>query len=250
MSKRIMLVGLAALCALALGALGASGASAAETTAYTCLPGTGGTEFGNAHCSEAGTGFHHVAIPAGEETQITLSAVGQQLLASHVFGAEVELSSNTLECVNCMAANSGSAGSMKVSGSGGNLKYSGVVVNGTLGTKCKVLSDPGEVEGVVNTEPLKFETIATNEALISPVNAENILAHFWIKHKPEKTCNIEGTYTVTGDANGITSGATLKVAVPIGSGTLKLNTEPAGLTGEATIQAGLTGGEHHPAALT
>jgi len=248
MSKRIMLVGLAALCALALGALGASGASAAETTAYTCLP--GGSEFGNAHCSEAGTGFHHVAIAPGENTQLTLSAVGNQLLESHVFGAAVSLSATGVECVNCMAENSGSAGSMKVSGSGGTLKYSGVVVSGTLGTKCKVLSDPGEVEGVVNTETLKFETTATNEAVISPVNAEGILAHFWIKHKPEKTCNIENTYTVTGDANGVATGATLKVAVPIGSGTLLMNGEPAGLTGEATIEAGPTGGEHHPAALT
>jgi len=248
MSRRIMLVGLAALCALALGALGASGASAAETTAYTCLP--GGSEFGNAHCSEGGTGWHHVAIPAGEETQLILSATGQLTIASHVFGAAVELHSTALECVNCMGTNSGSAGSMKVSGSGGTLKFSGVTVAGTLEAKCKVLSDPGEVEGVVSTEPLKSETVATNEALTSPVNAEGILAHFWIKHKPEKVCNIEGTYTVTGDINDVATGATQKVAVPIGSGTLKLNGEPAGLTGEATVQAGVTGGEHHPAALT
>jgi hypothetical protein len=48
---------------------------------------------------------------------------------------------------------------------------------------------------------------------------------------------------------GTSEGAILNVNQAVGT-TLKLGSANAGLKGKATIEAGLTGGEHHAALLT
>lgn len=250
MSKKFTALGSAVLCVLALGALGASPAAAAETTAYTCVK--GGTEsFKDADCKEAvavGTGtFGHVAIPEGESTQLTVKEVGNQTLAFEVLGSTVALEATGLECVGCHFENLGPMGAMSVVGTG-QLKYTGVTVE-KLGEKCRVKSDPGGVIGVIETEPLKFATSATNEVKIEPA-AGAVLANFSIEALPGQKCNFVRTYSATGDVAGITSGATIAINVTKEQNTLKVNGEQALLQGEATLEGGLTGAAHHPVALT
>ncbi|MBS1882068.1 MAG: hypothetical protein JSS97_03835 [Actinobacteria bacterium] len=251
MSRRLTLVALAALCALAFSALGASGASAAENTAFTCV--SGGTEFSNADCSstEGTKSFHHEAIPVNTPTQLTLKTIAGETttLAATPGLALVELVATGLSCEHCMAENLESATEpkMKVEGSGGTIKYTGVTTPQSAG--CEV---PG---GTIETKPLKFVTTGTKEAVISPVTPP-VLAEFEIKAKTGQKCNITGPYTVNGDVNGTANGAILSVNVTQAQETIKLGVAKASLVGKATIEAGNTATEaepnpvHHPAALT
>lgn len=257
MSKRIIVVALAALCAVAMSAVVASGASAAETTAYTCVetePGKG--EFENPHCDAnipgSGKNWKHVAIPPEETTQLTIAQIGENpVLGSTIALASVELEgTSTTECVACHFTNNtkeaGKPETMRVSGSGGTLKFTGVIVKG-MTAKCEIKQ--GATTGTIETKPLKFETTGTAEAKIEPVTPE-VLAEFEIAAVTGQKCNLKGSYKVTGFAVGTTTGSTLHINEPLSSGHLKLSGEPASLKGTGTLTGGPTGAEHHPLALT
>jgi hypothetical protein len=69
MRVRHSVIGIALLCALLVGAYTTTAAMGAPGRAFTCAP--GGTEFSDAHCLTAGTGFGHVSIANGTNTQVT-----------------------------------------------------------------------------------------------------------------------------------------------------------------------------------
>ncbi|MGB8500012.1 MAG: hypothetical protein WCD85_18685 [Pantoea agglomerans] len=259
MNRTITILGLAALCAVALGAVAAPGAQAENTTAFTCVEGGGGLDFADAHCTEdvgEGNGeYGHVAIPAGEDTELTLSAVGEQRFTAIVAGAYVETAAEGLECVGCSLENVEEGEGMKVVGpaegtEAGHLEYTNVVVAGSLGERCTVVSDPGEEPHVVTTEPLQFETTGTNSVVIAPASGE-VLARFKIVTNPNehgKKCPLIGTYNLQGSVTATTEGATVRVEEELGD--LFLNGSfPAAFDGEVTIEAGTEGERHHPLAV-
>jgi hypothetical protein len=168
--KRI--ISLAALCALALAAICVQGAAAAETTAWTCVAGgTGGQghKFTDADCATqndtTGT-FGHAEILPGRDTQLTM--LNGANLVLEIPGLGLKLSATGIECVECMAENKEPvAGEMKFAGTG-KIKLTGVTTN--VAPKCVEESAAGA--GVLQTEELSFETVATNEFVFRPVNAE------------------------------------------------------------------------------
>jgi hypothetical protein len=249
MSRRITVIGLAALCALALSAIAASGASAAGATAFTCIEG-GGAHNTNSHCVPGSSGnFGHVAIAEGENTQLTLNAIEgvKTILKGEVAANPLELKATGIECNNCMAENKTVGGTMEVTGTGGQIMYTNVLITsgGALETNCEVFNH------TVTTEPLKFTTTTATGATIEPVAANRILAKIHFVSKAGKTCSINGAEVpVKGTVPGTVSGATLKVNVAEGT-TLEIGEgEPASLTGEATMEAGLTEGVHHAVSVT
>jgi len=253
MSRRIILAGLAALLALAFSAFSASGASAAEAVTCVEAPTTAEAEFKDPHCVEpghtaAGPNYKHVAF-GSTPTQLTLHSASEfQFLKAELFGTAVTLRGTGVECIDCMAENSGGV----VKGSGGQLRYTGVEVVGHAG--CTVVDDEnatGSGKGTadqITTTPLKFETTGTSTAVIKPVNPP-VLAHINITNVGGCPGALTRTVNVEGEVNGTTSGATLKVET--GAGELEIEEEPAFLEGEATMTAGETGSTtHHPVALT
>jgi len=233
MSKRIALVGLAALCAMAFSAVMAQGAFAAGETAYTCIPGAGEHNT-DAHCDPGSTGTSgHVAIT--EDTQLTLHGIGNSLLKTKIAGGKVTLTATGVECVECMAHNQEVGGVMDVTGTGGHIRYTGVTIS-TAG--CTVVNEE------VNTEPLKVTTISANTAEVAPATEGNPEAKIHLN----VGCTLGTEIIVTGHADGVATGATAKFAT--GAGELLVGEQEAKLEGEVTVEAGLTGGEHHPVALT
>ena len=248
--NRLTIIGVAALCALALASFGTAGASAAETTGFTCIEGASGgsgTRFSDPDCSEpSATGnFGHLEIPVGKTTTGRVKKLTNPVLKTIIAGAAVTLEATGYECIECTGTNSGSAGAMKVSGTGGKLKITGVTVTSSP-TKCFVESALGK--GVVQTEPLTSETTGTNEAVVKPVTGTT-LATFSIVAQMGQTCAVAGPVTVKGDANGTSKGAIGTTNIPASSKTLTIGVNGVGLTGEATGEAG-EGGTFHPVALT
>jgi hypothetical protein len=240
---------LVALCVIAAAAIAAAGASAAAT-AYTCV--SGGTGFGNADCTAAGSGFHDEAFPANTSTGLQVKTLGAstQVLRFEEFGVEIELTATGVECVECMIENSTAGAEMEVKGGptieegvpvGGILRYSGVVVSGSLGTTCQVKG------GVIRTAPLAITANATNSLTIQP-NSGTVVAEFELKNKPGKVCLISGLLELEGSARGAVAGA--EVTFNTGEGELTINEETASLVGTITLSAGVTGAEQHPVVLT
>jgi hypothetical protein len=249
MKRRMSGVGLTLLLGVALAAILAPGASAAAT-AYTCE--SGGTGFGNADCSTAGTGFHDEAFPANTSTGLQVKTLGAslQVLRFEEFGAEIELTATGVECVECMVENSTAGAEMEVKGGptieeevpvGEVLRYSGVAISGSLGTTCQVKG------GVIRTEPLAITANATNSLTIQP-NSGTVVAEFEIKNKPGHVCVIPGLLKLEGLARGNVAGA--EVTFNTGEGELTIAEESASLIGTTTLSAGVTGAEQHPIVLT
>jgi len=257
MSRRIILAGLAALCALAFGAISASGASAQNTTAYTCVAGQGET---SSHCDPGSTGegnYGHVAIPASESTQLTIDPIGEVILSAEIFGAEIEMRATGVQCIDCMAENHEEGTEMDVTGSGGQLRFTDVTVNHHE-EECTVVDDEsvtGSGAGTphqVTTTPLKLTTTGTNTVRFVPV-VGSVLAHLKTETSPlshERACPgaLIHTINVEGEANGTTTGATLHLET--GEGELAIEEEPLFVRATTTLEAGPTGGVHHPVALT
>jgi hypothetical protein len=133
MKKGRSMFGVLVVLALALSAVAAQGASAAENTAYTCAP--GGTQFSNATCTTAGTGFGHVVVPVNTSTAITGTG-GTTKLASTISGVAVELQSTSLDASGAME-NTVVGGEMLARGTG-TITYTGVTVTKPVGKGCKV----------------------------------------------------------------------------------------------------------------
>ena len=241
MSRRIALVGLAAACAMAFSAVMAAGAVAAPTesnTAFTCVAGQGTLD---AHCDPGTSGTSgHVAIKAGESTQLTLTQISPTTtLKTTIGGSEFILTATGAECVECMAENHeevvGGKTVMDVQGSGGHIHYTGVTTNVP---SCIVKG------GVVDTRPLKFTTTTATTALLEPVTPSTMAV---IEFEPG--CFAGASITVTGIARGTAKGATATFAT--GKEELLVGKQKAELIGEATISAGLTGsGTMNPTSLT
>jgi hypothetical protein len=255
MSRRIIVIGLAALCAVALSAVAASGASAAGATAFTCVSSGFDSSLPhntNEHCVPGSTGgaFGHQAIVENEPTQVTLNDVTghtSQVLFTEAAGAEVELIGNHIECLGCMAENKTVSSTMEVTGGTGateegKIRYTGVKVVGQLANDCQIAGE------TVTTEALKFTTTSATGATIEPKTGTT-LATIHFQNKAPEECPLTNV-PVKGKAAATVSGATLKVNVTLASEELKVGGEPASLVGEATLEAGLTEGVHHPAALT
>ncbi|MBS1863622.1 MAG: hypothetical protein JSS68_18150 [Actinobacteria bacterium] len=245
MNKRIGLVVLAALCAVAFSAVAASGAGAAINpyTAYTCVSDPLGT-FENAHCNpnapSDGGHYKHVAIPAGETTQLTVQQIGSNTVLKTKIGlATVTLeATGGVECVGCHFKNV-EGGSVEAKG--GHLRYTGVHISVP---SCKVTGEE------VNTEPLEVNVTemegtdpsGTYIASVSPVTpGTEAVIHL---ENNGATCTLGSSITVTGHATGKATGSTAKFAT--GEGELLVGTQKAELIGELTLKGGLTPTPENP----
>jgi hypothetical protein len=230
-------VSMGVLIVIALAAISASGASAAGATAYTCV--AGGSGFSNADCSTTGSGFHDVAIPVGESTAFNVKATGTQVFKAELFGTEIELNATGVECVGCMIENKVVGGVMEAAGTA-HLNYTGVTVGGALGKSCKV--EGGVILGhetIIHTTTTRILFFHKTSTTIFTVDFEPLVG---------KVCPIEGEYPIEGEINGTLSGANASFSTV--EGEMTLLGEPAFLTGNVTISAGLTGGEQHPLVMT
>lgn len=255
MSRRKVFVALAVLYAVAVNAVMASGASAGST-AFTCVAKSGGGAGLNEHCvpgSNATPGYETAAITVGENTQLTLGAVGNTELKTKIALAKVILTATGVECVGCMAENHQEPnGAMDVTGTG-SIRYTGVKINVA---SCMV----GKVETIegkevvsefeeVNTEPLTFTTSAVGGAVKLKISPEVGTAVAVVHLTPTGggRCALGSEFTVTGSAFATTNGATAKFAT--GAGELAVGGQVAELAGEVTMSSGLTGGTHRPMTL-
>jgi hypothetical protein len=146
-----------------------------------------------------------------------------------------------------MAENKTVGGTMEVTGGSGTgeegkIRYTGVEVFGTLASSCKVK------EEVITTEPLKVTTTSATGATVEPKTGSTLAVIHFASKAPE-TCPLVSV-PVQGKVSGTLTGATLKVNVTLASEELTVGGEPASLVGEATLEAGLTGGVHHAVAVT
>lgn len=236
MNLRVMSFGLAALCALALAAAMPSFAAAAGETASTCV--SGGAEFGNEHCtstSGSSKAWKEVAIKAGEETQLTLAAIGEQVLSTKVGEVSPIIKATGVECAECMAKNQEAEGVADFTSSGGHLRYTGVTINVA---SCKVTG------GEYVTEPLKFTSSMLTYMKMQPVSGTTV-AVIHLEKSGTEPCVLGSSITVHGEANLRANGATLTL-----ESALTVGEQAASLTGEWTMSAGPTGGEHHAISLS
>jgi hypothetical protein len=246
MSRRMATLGFAALCALAFSAFAPSGLLAAPTesnTAFTCVEVEAGTgEFTNVHCSsKEGTpkNWKHVEIKEGEETQLTFTAIGEQIFTTKIAIAKVVLAGKGgVECKECMVHNqTDPGGKMDITGTG-RLRYTGVQINVAA---CAVENDE------IVTELLKFTSVTASTVSFEPVVPPN-----WARVKLVPSgagpCPLGNEILITGHANASAKGATLTFNT--GANELLVGAQKMELKGELTMSAGLTGGVHRPIGLT
>lgn len=244
MVRRAAALGLGAALGVFFFAFAAGGAVAApevSNTVFTCIPGAGAANT-DAHCDPGSTGTSgHVAIPEGEETSLSLSPIGTSELSGKIAGAKVVLHATGFECVECMGGNHSEvvAGEtvMDVTGQG-KIRFTGVTVNVP---SCKVKNEE------VASEPLKITTLSPTKAELSPVSGTVVKVIHFVNNGSE-TCTLPAEVVVTGHATGTLKGSTL--IINTGANELHFGAQEAKITGEFTLTGGLTGGEHHPGALT
>jgi hypothetical protein len=260
MNRRIGPVVFVALCAVAFGAATASGASAAigPYTAYTCYEEGTGKTFSNSHCSSIeGTAeqkkWKHVAIPAGQTTQLTTEQLGVAKLTTRIGLANVVIEWTASDCEGCHFKNVHEApGAGKIEATGGHLRLTNAKINAK---SCKVTG------AQVTTEPLEVE-VTSMESVdpdafyvtdVKPVTPGTV-AVVNLENNGTETCVFGPTITVTGFASGKMKGSTIRFTT--GANELKVGAEEVKLTGELELKGGNTPtvGEpnppHEPIALT
>ena len=245
MRRQIVLVGLTTACAIALGAslpLGASAAPTESNTGFTCVAGKGTLD---AHCDPGSSGTSgHVAVKAGESTQLTLANIGNWILHTTIAASEFTVTATGAECVECMAENHEEVVEgktvMDVTGSGGHLRFTGATTN---------LANCVVKNGEWITKPLKMTSTAatgSKNVVLEPVTPPIFAV---IEFASSPVCPLGSSITVNGIAHGTTKGAT--VTVSTGAGELTVGKQVASLTGEGTLSAGTTGsGTMNPVSLT
>lgn len=236
MNLRAMSFSFAVLCTVVSAAIAPSAASAAGETASTCV--LGGEEFGNEHCTSTSGGsksWKEVAIKAGEETQLTIAGLGEQVLSTKVGEVSVTIKATGVECAECMAKNQETEGVADFTSSGGHLHYTGVTINVA---SCKVTG------GAFVTEPIKFTSSMLTYMKMQPVSGTTV-AVIHLEKSGTEACALGSSITLAGEANVKANGATLTF-----EGALTAGGQPASLAGEATMSAGPTAGEHHPISLS
>jgi hypothetical protein len=246
MKKGRSMFGVLVVLALALSAVAAQGASAAENTAYTCAP--GGTQFSNATCTTAGTGFGHVVVPVNTSTAITGTG-GLTKLATTISGVAVQLQATSVDVTGTMENHV--VGTEMVASGEGTITYTGVTVTAPAGKGCKVFEKKeGETlinEGMVSTNVLKASTAGlTHNLNFSPASGSTF-ASFQVSGCSIAALN--GLYEVTGSvqSTSIVGTATkFTHANTTAQGTLKVRGQVAGIEGELN----LFGANGNPLALT
>jgi hypothetical protein len=231
MMGRKSVIGLAVLCALVFSAISATSAFAGGR-AFTCAP--GGTQFSDAHCLTAGTGFGHEEIANNKETFVTVT---NERTASGTTAAEVSKLKGKIAGIATEVQCTGVSGEGElfnraafVEGTG-ELTYTGCTVTLPAGRECIV---PG---GTVTTEELfaTTEGLGANEIevepVVPPVLAVVPIAGCKAGLPPPCACKVEGSLIAT------TSGATATTihATITAQKTLTLAGNAAGLQGALTI---------------
>jgi hypothetical protein len=220
MIGRRSVIGLALLSALAVSAFAAQTASAVEatnTTAFTCVKGSGALDFADAHCDQnvgAGKGeYGHVAIEketSGEATneKVTNSTKDSEpaVLKSKVAGAKI-----TIECAVVKGEGTGANKEIEKrhTGSGkGSTKFSSCNVKEL--TKC-VVAEPivasvtgVPLEGLIG--PKEEKNAMGGE--VKGTGAEETFTEIEFKNKGAEACAVNAKkFPVKGSAT-VTSGPT------------------------------------------
>lgn len=247
--ERVVVASLAVLCAAVLSAVLASASLAAPTesnTAFTCVEAEGGTgEFADADCGAKGgtKSWKHVAIPAGESTQLNAAATSTWELIAPLGGPEIIVKAPEVECLECMVENheEEAAGKkwMDLQGTG-RLRLSKVTTS-LAGIGCVVANG-----GVVTSSPLKFTTTKAGNLLVQPASGIALFTVEWAGSCSFSKLPFDGYF------NGTLTGAKLKIETVKGEVDFGAEGHEAFLKGGATLSAGLTGGKTgtHPISLT
>jgi hypothetical protein len=234
MIGRKSVIGLAVLCALAFSAIAATSAFAAPGRAFECAP--GGTQFSDAHCKTAGSGFGHVAIANGTATKITgtnaktagsTTAAEVSKLKGKIAGIATEV-----QCTGLSGSGELTNAAGSVSGSG-QITYTGCTVTAPAGRGCVVTG------GEIKTKPLAATTAGltnNNELKFEPGPGETEFASIPIGSCLENSPP-SGNYPVAGSLIATTTGATTTTthAGITGQKTLTFGGNAAGLEGALTI---------------
>lgn len=237
MSRRLIVIGLAAICATALGVIPAS-SGAAGFREFTCIPG-GGAHNTNTDCevSSAGTSGH-VAITPGTTEEKWDFQINPKIMGK-LFGATVELEGTGYECIECTTENKEVGGVWEATGSG-QVALTGVTVVGL--SKCTVTG------GTITTKSLKSVTVSASGTKFEPETGTT-LAVFSITGSEcaVAASNLKLTGKFLAEANG----ASCTLNVTKASGELALEGEKASFKGKFTRTIGVPkSGMLHPASFT
>lgn len=237
MIRRKAVIGLSVLCALAFCAVAAASASAKGTTVFTCSKSATTKSFHDAHCTEtSGTlEYGHIAVPAGESTELKVEGTTSQVLKGSISGVSVELSATTVELkpetMGTIVNTDHGTEPMDFSGKG-TFTYTGVKVLKPSGKGCVVK------EEMVSTEPLTFTSIVGEGATKTGVEftpaAGKGQPFAEITIEKCSTTSLNGTFSLKGSLVGTPHGATLNFTEASTAG-LTIGGNAATLNGSTTV---------------
>lgn len=222
-------IGIFVVFALALGAFAVASASAAQR-AFTCAP--GGTQFSDAHCLSAGSGFGHVEITNGSPTNVTTTneKTASGTTAAAVIKLKGKLSgiSTEIQCTGLSVSGELTNSASFVEGTG-TVAPIGCTVTAPAGKGCVV--GEGSAKEVVGST----QGQAANSLKITPASGTELGAvriEGCSKNTPPTN-----NYPLAGSLVLAISGATVTAthAAITEQSTLTFGGNAAGLEGAATI---------------
>lgn len=186
----------------------AAGGAAAEQRVVICAE--GGKQFGDPHCTKAGTGFGHVAVPEGEAIKTTIS--NQKTASETTAAAPMKLKTTVgggfeglFECSTVTGSGSLTNGAKAVKGTV-EMEFSGCAVVKPAGFGCVI------EKGRIATSPLVVTTEgqAINRIKFAAETAETKIATVNIESCSFAPTN--GKFGLTGNFTASISGATVTLA--------------------------------------
>jgi hypothetical protein len=262
MTGRRAIVGLCIVSAVAFSACAvqSAGATTKGTTAFTCVEGKGALK--GEHCLTTGSGsatFGHVAIAEETTTELIATnaktasettAAAAAVLKATIAGVPVELKATGVAGTGLMRNAKAPSGQHYVEAWPFPLVFSGVTVAKPEGKGCKVFDEVAEsesTEGVITTESLTGTTESQGDFVkvtrFAGSSTATIATFFITCNKGGGTEALEGKWTVTGNFQCPTSGATVvcKHEEVTTQNTLKAKGSKAGFEGALTFSGRVFG---------
>lgn len=235
MTRRGTAIGISTLVSLALLAFSVGSASAYQT-AVTCAP--GGTQFSDAHCTTAGSGFGHVEISEGTSTPLawTNERTTEETKGAAVWhqkwnfsGVAVSVTCTTVGANGSLTNKKNASNEMFMSGTA-TMTFSGCSVTEPAGKGC-VITGTGFT---TNTLAFTTEGQTAGSVKFSPNSGTTLWS---VPISGCKSAILNNTFPVSGTFVLTGSGATLTAShVAITSqGTVKSGGDKVGLEGAFTV---------------
>lgn len=228
-------VGLLVLCcALVLSAFGAAGASASGTTAFTCDPSAAEGKFSDAHCeNSSGSSFGHTRITGATKIIATNNTTGSEspswTLKGVIGGTAIQIECPVVSAEGELA-NSGGAGTMKVTGSG-TFSLSGCLLK-------KPEAEEKRCTVAVENLTATFETSAMNVKFVPKTGTAFTKVTIG---GVECAAGLKGTFPLEGSALATDNGGTANFSGAATKETLTLAGSAAELEGGLTFKMAAEG---------